>query len=74
MSNKINGNKLAGKIAEKGYNNSTLAKEIGFDRNTISSIISGKYNPSYPVMNALYYTLELTPEEATSIFFANKVT
>lgn len=73
MTNGINGNKLAGKIVEKGYNYTTLAEEAGIDRNTLSSIINGKNKPSYPVMNALYYTLELSPEEATAIFFTNKL-
>lgn len=70
MSNGINGNKLAGKIVEKGYNYGTVANEAGVDRNTISSAIDGKYRPSYKVMNALYYVLELTPDEAVDIFFA----
>ena len=70
MNNGINGNKLAGKIVEKGYNYGTVANEAGVDRNTISSAIDGKYRPSYKVMNALYYVLELTPDEAVDIFFA----
>lgn len=70
MNNGINGNKLAGKIVEKGFNYGTVADEAGVDRNTISSAIDGKYRPSYKVMNALYYVLELTPEEAVDIFFA----
>ena len=68
MNNGINGNKLAGKIVEKGYNYGTVAEEVGVDRNTISSAIAGKYSPSYKVMNALYYVLELTPDEAADIF------
>ena len=70
MNNGINGNKLAGKIVEKGYNYGTVAEEVGVDRNTISSAIAGKYSPSYKVMNALYYVLELTPGEVVDIFFA----
>ena len=68
MNNGINGNKLAGKIVEKGFNYGTVADEAGVDRNTISSAIDGKYRPSYKVMNALYYVLELTPDEAVDIF------
>lgn len=70
MKNGINGNKLAGKIVEKGYNYGTVADEAGVDRNTIASAVDGKFRPSYRVMNALYYVLELTPDEAVDIFFA----
>ena len=61
---------LSIKIVEKGYNYGTVADEAGVDRNTISSAIDGKYRPSYKVMNALYYVLELTPDEAVDICFA----
>lgn len=71
--NGINVLKLKGKIAEKGYNIGTIANEIGVDRDTISNILNGKTKPSYPVINGLYYTLQLKPEEATEIFFAKKL-
>lgn len=74
MENGINRNKLAGKIAEKGYDYTSLGAEVGASRDTISSVVSGKYRPSYRVMNALYFSLELNPEEATEIFFAKELT
>ena len=68
--NGVNGSKLAGKIAEKGYNYTSLEAETGINKDTISNVVNGKNKPSYRVMNALYYTLEMTSEEATEIFFA----
>lgn len=37
---KININKVKGKMAEKGFNNTSLAKEISISRNTLSSYLN----------------------------------
>ncbi|WPC08785.1 helix-turn-helix transcriptional regulator [Globicatella sp. PHS-GS-PNBC-21-1553] len=66
----VNSKLLKAKIAENGYNIGTLAHEIGVDRDTISNILNGKTKPSYPVMNGIFFTLKLTSDEATNIFFA----
>lgn len=60
---------LRSKMAYHGYNNVKLAEEIGVSRETVSNLLNGDNKPSYPVMNAIYYTLELTPEEGSAIFF-----
>lgn len=69
----VNSNLLRGKIAEKGYNIGSLAEEIEVDRDTISNILNGKSKPSYAVMNALYFGLNLNPEEASEIFFSENL-
>lgn len=60
---------LKSKMAYHGYNISGLAEEIGVSRDTISNLLKEDNKPSYQVMNAIYYTLELTPEEGGAIFF-----
>ena len=70
----VNGNLLKAKIVENGFNIGTVAEAIGVDRDTISNVLNGKSKPSYPVMNGLFYTLRLTPKEATEIFFSQKLT
>lgn len=69
----VNKNLLLSKMSLKGYNIGTLAKEIDINRDTISNVLNGKTAPSYPVINAIYYTLELTPQEAVDIFFSNNL-
>lgn len=70
----VNKNLLKGKMAENGYNIGTLAEAIGVDRDTIGNVLNGRSKPSYPVMNGIFFTLNLTPEEATSIFFSQELT
>lgn len=67
----INANLLRSKMALHGFNIDTLANETGLNRDTVSNILNGKNSPSYSAMNAIFYTLKLTPEEATQIFFGN---
>jgi transcriptional regulator with XRE-family HTH domain len=55
----------------RGHNISSLAKATDINRDTISNILNGKTAPSYPVMNAIFFELELTPKEAVNIFFTN---
>lgn len=58
------------KMAYQNYNISSLADEIGVSRGTISNLLKGENKPSYPVINAIYFTLKLTPEEGAAIFLA----
>lgn len=60
---------LKSKMAYYDYNISKLANEIGVSRETISNLLNEDNNPSYQVMNSIYYTLKLTPEEGAAIFF-----
>ena len=60
---------LKSKMAYHDYNITKLAEEIGVSRETISNLLNEEYKPSYQVMNSIYYTLKLTPEEGAAIFF-----
>jgi len=69
----INENKLKSKIVSKGFNYSSLAKEIGVDRDTISHVVNNKHTPSYKLINKLYYTLNMSPDEGIEIFFGKNL-
>lgn len=60
---------LKSKMAYNGYNITSLADEIGVSRDTVGNLLKGDNNPSYPVMNSIYHTLKLTPDEGAAIFF-----
>lgn len=62
---------LRSKMALQGFNIDSLSNETGLNRDTISNILNGKNYPSYVAINAIYFTLKLTPEEGTQIFFAS---
>lgn len=66
----IDGKLLRSKMALQGFNIDTLASETGLNRDTVSNILNGRNYPSYSAMNAIFYTLKLTPEEGMQIFFA----
>ena len=65
----VNGRLLESKMVLLGYDKTKLAEKTGINRNTIASVINGKQKPTYRVMDKIYQTLKLTPQEATDIFF-----
>ena len=65
----INAKLLKSKMALKDHNIKTLSEEIGVNRYTLSNIIHGRTKPSYPVINGIYFALDLTPQEGVDIFF-----
>lgn len=65
----MNLNLLKSKIALKGFNRNELAYELGISPTSVTNLTKGRHNPSYELMNKLYIVLELTPEEASEIFF-----
>lgn len=65
----IDSNLLKSKMALRGYNIQSLADEMGVSRDTISNVLLGNNLPSYPIINGIFYTLSLTPEEGVAIFF-----
>ncbi len=69
----VDKNLLLSKMSLRGYNISSLAEATGINRDTISNVLNGKTSPSYPVMNAIFYELKLTPQEAVDIFFSNNL-
>lgn len=66
---KLNENLLRAKIAIKGYNRNELADKLKISPQTVTNVIKGHHNPSYDLINRIYYALELTPEEGHAIFF-----
>lgn len=70
----VNVNKLKGKIVEKGTNISELAERIGIDRATLYRKF-GNSGAGITIGDAdkIVKALELTGEEAVSIFFSQFV-
>ena len=73
MEYNINLNLLKSKIVLRGFNRNELADELGISPTSVTNLTKGRHNPSYELMNKLYEVLELTPEEATDIFFNNNL-
>lgn len=67
----VNVDKLNGKIHECGYNKTTFSKEIGIDRNTLSSYMRNPKNITYGVINKMIAVLQINNKEAKEIFFAS---
>lgn len=61
--------KVKGKIAERGLTNTSLAKRLGINRNTLSSYLEEPQKTPYHVVSAMASELCDTPEEAAAIFF-----
>lgn len=66
----VNVPKLRGKIAERGYNLTTLADELQVNRTTLSRYLAAPERMPYGIINLLARQLCETPEEAEQIFFA----
>lgn len=65
----MNVGKLKGKIVEKGMRVDELAAMIGIDRSTMYRKLATKAPFSVGEARAIKDALELTNEEASSIFF-----
>ena len=63
-------NKLKSKIVEKGMNVETLAEKIGVDRTTLYRKLNNFDKITIGEANRIKAILELTNEEASSIFLA----
>lgn len=69
----VNINKLKGKMVEKGLSMQEVAKLLGVDRATLYRKLSNNAETMLvKEANALMEILELTPDEATAIFFYPK--
>lgn len=64
----MNGNYLKGKMAERGYTQDRLAKEIGVSAQTIGRKVSGERQFTVREANAIASVLQLTPAQAVDIF------
>lgn len=63
--------KVKGKMAERGYTNTSLAKELEISRNTLSIYFETPGKMPYGIVVAMAKILCDSGEEATSIFFAH---
>lgn len=66
---KIDVPKLRGKMAERGFTITSMAKKLGINRNTLSSYLEAPEKIPYVVVSGLADALCDTPEEASAIFF-----
>lgn len=58
-------------MVEKGIKTvKELSEKTGISRNTLSTVLSGKTQPSSDVMEKLVFFLEIPPETAGRIFFS----
>jgi len=64
--------KLRGKIAEAGLSVPKLAKQISIDRVTLYRRLSNPKNFTIKEVNAIVSALELSVNDANSIFFAQE--
>ena len=65
----VNTNKLLGKMTERGYNQTTLSKELNISRATLKSYIDTPEKMPYGIISALAAKLCDDVGEATTIFF-----
>lgn len=63
-------NKLKGKIVEKGMNVETVAERIGVDRSSLYRKLNNFEKITIGEANRLKDVLELSDEDANTIFFA----
>ena len=70
----MNINKLRGKFTEKGYSLASVAEQLDIDRSTLHRKLSNE-GEGFTILeaNKIVKMLELSPEEAVSIFFVNTV-
>jgi len=62
--------KVKGKMAERGYTITSLARELGITRGTLSNYLEDPAKIPYFIISKLANLLCDSSEEASSIFFA----
>lgn len=67
---RVNTSKIKGKMGEKGYNMTTLSKELSIDRNTLRNYFRNPGKMTYETMSNMAMILFDSPEETCQIFFA----
>lgn len=65
--------KLKGKMAEKGYTITSLSEKLGISRNTLTNYMKNPGKFPYETLEAISILLFDSPEEVTSILFAQKL-
>lgn len=63
--------KLRGKMAERGYNITSISEDVGVNRNTMSSYLENPEKMPYSVVAKLADILCDTRSEVAGIFFAD---
>ena len=63
-------NRVRGKMAEKGFNNTSISDVLGISRNTFALYLKEPKKIPYDILAKLAIILCDTPEEAARIFFA----
>ena len=66
----INFDKLAGKIAEKRFSQSSLAQECGISDTTMSLIMTGQRDAKLGNVLKICIALDLTPNDRAEIFLS----
>lgn len=62
--------RVRGKMAERGFTISSLAKALFISRNTLSSYLENPKKMPYGIVSGMANLLCTSEEEATAIFFA----
>ena len=62
--------KVKGKMAEHGYTITSLAKELGVSRSTLSNYLDDPNRIPYSIISDMAKLLCDTSEEAIAVFFA----
>lgn len=65
----INARLLESKMSLRGYDRKDFAKALGVTPHSVTNLLNGRHSPSHDMMNKIYVELDLTPDEATAIFF-----
>lgn len=65
--------KIRGRMAEKGYTNTALAKDLGISRNTLSAYFANPEKIPYETLEKMSGVLFDSVEEARTILFAQKL-
>lgn len=65
--------KLIGRMHEKGYNQTTFSKALGINRNTLRLYLSDYTRIPYETLSKMAAVLSCDFDDATRIFFAQKL-
>lgn len=63
--------KIRGKMAEKGFNITSLSERLGINRNTLSSYLDAPGKMPYDVVSEMAAILCDSTEDAVAIFFVS---
>lgn len=70
----VNVPRVRGKMAERNYTITSLAAELGIDRNTLSKYLDRPHKIPYDILSRMASLLCFSEQEAQDIFFAEELT